>query len=164
MSVEAPDQITPENIGEFSAEEIEAYNEQKEKELSERADGRVRELSAEQEAALEALTEEPPDTETVDLGIGEDGTEVKTFVNEDIEDKLTFIAENSGNLPLIRGSLCEVMEWFIEDDTYADADIWREFTRVRGLGELKQKFYIAARPYLERANDDEVVRKFRQNR
>lgn len=122
----------------------------------------ARDLSEEQEEALEALTKETPDTKTVDLGIG-DGTEVRTYANEEIEDKMDYI-RNNPDLDTIRSTVCEVMGWFIEDEKYGDAEVWREFARIRGIGELKQKFYITAKPYLERADDDEVVRKFRQDR
>lgn len=153
---------TPDNIDEWDEDQLEAYKETRESELLESVREKSQDLSEEQKQALDALTESVPDTETVDLGLG-DGTEVRTYANEAIENKLNYIRNNQ-DLDAIRSELCEAMEWFIEDEQYADAEVWREFARIRGIGELKQKFLITVRPYLERANDDEAVRKFRPDR
>ena len=60
-----------------------------------------------------------------------------------------------------RNRMPAVMEWVIVNDGY-DAKVWREYARTYGIKELTLRFLEAIEPMVDDAEDQDVVRRFRQ--
>lgn len=129
MSVEAPDEVTPENIDELSEEEIEAYNEQVEAELEAQLDEQADDLDDTEQAAAEALlqdAEETVETETVALDSGLE-LEVRTRIPPAVERMQSRLErmEKRGASPAEIATLnCEMLAEMVETEGYGSPEPW----------------------------------------
>lgn len=150
--------------GRATPEEVEAFNEARREQFSQRIEERQRERSEERQRALDALTggEDAPDTTEVESG---DVTlTVRTYASEDVKPVLQQVLGDGKDDPEVHRTLLpEVVAWFVEEpEEYADPDLWRDYAREFGTDELAIVFMKVLEPYADRAESSEVVRRFRR--
>lgn len=159
---------TPDNIDDWTQEQIDRWNELREDEiLSEVREDRAR-LEEEQEEALSALRD-PEREEWAEAEVDDLTFKVRTYANEDVEDGVAALAEahegadTAADLRLIRTQVPGLMAWFIvEPEEYADPQVWREYARRFGIGELSKAYLRVVEPYLDANEEDRAVKKFRR--
>lgn len=161
------DRPTPDNLDDWSDEQLEAYNEATEAELDEEARNARTRLTDEQEQALEQLR---PDTETehVELPAQNNVTvEVKTHTNAEIEAALQAItdaaSQDSSDLREIRESMITVLCGLIETEDFNSAEFWRAYGSEFGLGNLMRCVTVVAEPVMEEMEAMAQQQSFRQN-
>lgn len=162
------DRPTPENLDEWSEEQLEEWDRRNEAKLLGEVRERREELQADQEAALDALRS--PEREDYGEAEVDDLTfKVKTHASSEIEDALAELSEtqeggveSAGDLQQIRREVPPLMAWFIvEPEEYADPAVWRGYADRFGIGELTKAWLRIVEPYLDENEQDRAVQKFR---
>lgn len=179
-----PEEVHPEfdmptqgNIGEWSDEQIERYNELKDRDLETEAQASRAELSTEQRetlAALEgAVTDDGEATPTVTVDLGEADVEVRTKLTGEIEDCFSRIAsERDADVPdlsnikddlltAIAGDPDRGIGGLIVDDgepdddphRFTDRETWEVFYAEHGTEGLLEVFDLVADPALARMEE-----------
>ena len=154
----------PENIGEWSDEQIAEYKRRKESDLQEGADERRAELSQEQRETLGKLrsaVDETDPTETVTFGDAE--LVVSAKLDGATEDKIDRImdAQDSGRLGDVADAMIDVILALIVGDNepnsdpvdYQDRTVWAEFRADHGTESLANAFETVATPAIDRVDD-----------
>lgn len=157
------DSVSPDDWAAMTEDEREQYAAERERELHASLEADAQELTADQEAAIDAL-EDPVEERLTEVDLGRGVTvDVKTHLSEAIEEKLERVEANTNDLSAVRSELVECLAWLIEDDQYGDPMVWREYARRYGLTELAPKFFHAIEPALDRVEEDAAVQRFRED-
>ena len=166
------DVLSPDNIGDWSDEQIEAYREAKDAELDAQADENKAEVSRKERETIDFLkstteTEGPQHYETVDIGeaVGASDSvevDVTTKLTGELESKFDAISEEQGkDLPRIgniKDAVIDAITLLIVDDTESDGDrydfssraVWEAYYYDEGSEGLMQIFNAVADPALAR--------------
>lgn len=155
------DRPTPANIDDWSEEQIEAFNHAKETKLEAQARDNREQLTEEQEQALELL-EEPEADRTATVELGQRTVTVKTYLSKEMEQRIHAIERVQDNPSEAVDDVIDVLTWVIEDDDYADEEVWRAFHDRYGTKNLLLRFTKVMEPYLDEVENDSVVQKFRE--
>jgi len=161
------DQPTPENIDEWTDDQLQRFNELKELEHEQEVQENRAELSREQQETLEVLEsatlpEDEELTETVQLDEAE--VVVTKRLTGELERMFTYIQMNSDDLEGIANALIDAITALIVDDNekgkyrFAERAVWEEYYRRNGTEGLIDVFDIVSEPALSR---QEALRKFR---
>jgi len=164
------DRPTPENIDEWSEEQLDRFNDLKEAEHEQQVQENRAELSQEQQKTLEALEsatlpEDEELTETVQIDQAE--VVVRKRVTGEIEQTFTYIQKNRDDLESIANALIDAISELIVDDNedgeyrFTERTVWEEYHRRHGTESLIDVFDIVADPALSR---QEELEKFRSDR
>lgn len=152
--------LTPQLAQLLPDEKLEEYNQLKQERDFEDLQSQKLEQAKERSEALEKLRD-PQDGDTAMVESGQVELRVKTHLNEEIERKIDVLGSR-GDQETQRRLLPEVLAWLVvEPEEYTDADIWRAYASEYGLNELGLVMLQVLEPALDRAEDHEVVKKFR---
>jgi hypothetical protein len=125
MSVEPPESLDFENLDQYSEEEIEAYNEQKEQEIAER----IADLREQEQAAVEALRSDAQDsieTATVELPSGLE-LDIRTRFTqraERLQEELADLEQQDASVADIRWTNAELLAEMCETKGYDQPAPW----------------------------------------
>jgi len=167
------DRPTPETIDEWSSEQLEAYNEAKDAELTAEAEQSKAEMAREEKATLEFLkstTQEESDLHTETLNIGEElgasddvFVTVKTKLSGELESKFDAITDEQGkDLPRIaniKDAIVDAICMLIVDDDesgkydFQSRAVWEAYYYEEGSEGILRVFNAVAGPALERYDD-----------
>lgn len=150
--------LTPELAERLPDEKVERYNEL----AAERDREELREeskLTEEQERALTLLEETEDNTAEVELGSAT--VTVKTEIERDIEEKAEEVLD-SENRHQHADVAMDVICHMIVDEEFAQRELWEAYREKHGTAQLMLTFMKVLEPFLDRIENDEVVKKFRQ--
>jgi len=155
---------TPDNIDDWSGDQIDAYNEAKDAEHDAEAQERQRELTREQKEALTALesaTGNDGEVPTAKIQLGEATVTVKRKLSGELEAKFDAISKNRDDLGAIKDSLIDACHMLIVDDSepdgdpvdFTDREVWEEYHRRHGSEGLADAFDKLSGPAMDRRDD-----------
>lgn len=158
------DQPTPENIDDWSGDQIDAYNEAKERELEEEVQENERELSRKQRemlSTIESATNNDSQVPTAKIEFGDATLEVRRKLTGELESKFDTIAKNEDNLGQIRDCLIDVCTMLIVDDDEPDDDeydftdrgTWEAYYDRHGQEGMIDAFNILSEPAMQRRDN-----------
>lgn len=141
---------------------IEEYNLRVRERDWEDLSGEVEDRVSEHEDALDALRDSEDD-DTAAVTVGETDLTVKTYLSEEMERKFERLQDEPLDTGVQRRLLPEVMAWLVEaPEEYASEDVWRAYAAEYGRDELALVLFRVLEPKMERAEQNEVVEKFRE--
>ena len=169
------DQPTPENIDDWSDQQIAAYNSAKAREHEQRAKQHAADLSREQRGALDQLAtlvddDAEPATETVEIGEAE--LTVTTKIDGELEDRLDRISrlqdtEEPGAIGESKDLLIRAILGLIVADnetgryTWRSRETWEAFYKEHGTEGLAAAFEALVEPAMQRREQRQSFREER---
>lgn len=159
------DMPTPENMDDWSDEQLDTYREAKSAELEQQAQENTAEIAEEQRERIEKMraatgADDADHTETVPLS--DDLTlTVTTKMTGELEELFERIRQNPGDISQLKEDLLDAIVLLIEDDpededddfTYQDRAFWEAYYYEEGTEGLFQVFDQLADPVLTRWNE-----------
>lgn len=145
--------LTPELESQLTDDQLRDFERLQSQKIDERAQENVRQHSDDIQQAIDAL--KSPQGDTTEVPINEEQTiEVKTYFDERREELF-----QQGELSLSEDfdDVLEILEWVIEDEAYANPDVWREFKRQRGKLQFNEMFWLIVDPALSRYEEQAEV-------
>lgn len=162
MTTTADNPGLPDDWEEMSAEEKQAWADEKEEDLSAAADEAM-DLSSDEQRALDILSE-PVERDRATVTLNGQSVDVRTYLDADREEALQRVANNPNDFDAIRGTMAETLAWLIDDPEYGGETgekVWRAYAERFGTTRLAELFYQAVDPALSKMEDAEATREFR---
>lgn len=180
MSARSPQQVhpehdrpTPQNLDDWTDEQLDEFNRLKEQDLADDLEEHARESAAARDAALDQLAGLVDDDQaTATVSLGETEVTVREKLTGELEDNLDEISklqdeQRPGVIGDSRDLLIDTILLLIVDDdeegpyTLQDRETWMAFYREHGSEGLASAFEALVEPALERRED---LKKFRDER